>query len=198
MKYLILLTIVFSLGSCTKALQESARQLKNKDDTCVNKEAKQNASGLRLPVAISYTMPASWQRTEDESPMKFEERIIDPISQAKMKVFYFEGMKDKNEANLERWENQFEEADRELILKEVLVINNIPVLEFVMSGTYIDKAQPMNPDSPVTLRAGSTMKAYIVETQTGTWFFKAVAPSNVINIQENNFDSLVKSIKESY
>jgi hypothetical protein len=197
-RYLILFSIVFSLSSCTQALQKKARQLKSKDDTCVNKEAKQNAAGLRLPVAISYRMPASWQRTEDTSPMKFEERIIDPISQAKIKVFYFEGMKEKNEANVERWKNQFEEVDRELISEEVLMINEIPVLEFIMSGTYIDKAQPMNPDSAVTLRPGSTMKAYIVETQTGTWFFKAVAPSNVINIQENNFDTLVKSIKESY
>jgi hypothetical protein len=56
----------------------------------------------------------------------------------------------------------------------------------------------MNPNSKVTLRPGSTMKAYIVETQTGTWFFKAVAPDNVMSIQESNFNSFLNSIKESY
>ncbi len=185
MKYLLSILILFSLSSCAQK------------DTCINPEAKQNALGKRLPVAISYTMPSVWQRTNNTSPMKFEERIIDPISQAKMKVFYFEGMRDKNEANIQRWTKQFQEEGRTLISQQILDINKIAIVEFIMSGTYIDKAQPMNPNSEVTLRTGSTMKAYIVETQTGTWFFKAVAPSNVINIQASNFDNFVKSIKEN-
>ena len=189
MKALALVLAIFTLISCSKPVQE---------EVCIKKEMTTNSAGTRLPVAISYRMPATWQRSENTSPMKIEERIIDPISQAKLKVFYFEGMKDKNEANLERWTNQFEADGRELISQQVLEINQIPVVEFIMSGTYIDKIQPMNPDTEVVLRAGSTMRAYIVETQTGTWFFKAVAPKNVINIQAKNFESLVKSIRENY
>lgn len=190
MRLLLSILILFSFSACSKKTAV-------KDDTCLNKEAKQNSAGKRLPVAISYTMPAAWQRSSDTSPMKLEERIIDPISQSKIKVFYFEGMKDKNEENLARWKSQFKEEGQVLIAQQVIERNGISIVEFIMSGTYLDKIEPMNPDSKVTLRAGSTMRAYIVETQTGTWFFKAVAPSNVINIQESNFDNFVNSIKDS-
>lgn len=190
MRFLVSFLFFILLISCAKVTQDK--------DTCVNKEAKQNVAGQTLPVAISYTMPGSWLRSTELGEMVLEERIIDPISQAKLKVFYFEGMRNKNDANIERWTNQFQADSRTLISKELLQVNNLPVLEFIMSGVYLDKEDPMNPNSKVTLRPGSTMKAYIVETQTGTWFFKAVAPDNVMNIQESNFNSFLNSIKESY
>lgn len=191
MNRVILLVLVFCFVSCSKSPT-------TKDDTCVNKEAKQNISGQRLPVAISYIMPNAWLETQRSNSMVFEERIIDPLSQAKLKVFYFEGMRDQVDANLQRWKNQFKEEARKLILEETKIINEIPVVEFRMSGSYIDKLQPMNPDSEAVIRANHEMRALIVETQTGTWFFKAVAPSNVMNIQASNFDNFFNTIKETY
>ena len=189
MRNFLVLFVICALCSCAKA------PLSKK--TCVHEELTTNLDGVRLPTAISYTMPSSWLKTPSTNSMKLEERIIDPITQSKMKVFYFEGMKGMTQANLERWQGQFAAQGRELLSQQVLEKNEIPIVEFMMSGTYKDKLQPMNPQSEVNLRPKHTMKAYIVETQTGTWFFKAVAPDAVITKLEAQFNSLISSIKES-
>jgi hypothetical protein len=196
MRFISILLILFICSSCTKALQEKAREIKK----CARSStgADLNIAGQRLPVAISYRMPNSWLSTGETNSMKFDERIIDPISQAKIKVFYFEGMKDKNKENLERWANQFMDEGRELLSQQVLMINEIPIVEFIMSGTYKHKKKPMDPDSTIDLRPKHTMRAYIVETQTGTWFFKAVAPNDVVEKLAPKFEEMVSTIRESF
>ena len=189
MKFLNLVFVLLLLVSCAKAPEKCPPSKTG---------VELNAAGKRLPVAISYAMPRPWLKTGETSAMKFDERVIDPISQAKMKVFYFESMKGMNEANLQRWTNQFSEDDRNLLAQQVLEVNQIPVVEFIMSGTFKDKQKPMDPESQVTLRPKHTMRAYIVETQTGTWFFKAVAPDEVIVKLDSQFKEFVYSIKESF
>ncbi len=190
------MTTLFLLNSCVKRVGDAGEELKK--DSCPTIEENLNIAGQRLPVAISYIMPSTWQKTESTNSMKFEERVIDPISQAKIKVFYFEGMKNMTEANIERWKNQFKKDGFKLEVQELVAINKVPVVKFKASGTYIEKTSPMNPDSESIERPGHTMQAFIVETQTGTWFFKAVAPSSVIDKEAIKLEQLEQSIRESY
>jgi len=185
--HLVSLLVLVFLSSCTHVPGL---------DTCANPDARKNSIGQVLPVAISYVMPNDWIKVDISNPMVLEERIIDIESKTKMKAFYFDGMRDMLEPNIERWEHQFLTNTRKLITKKHRLINHVPVVEFEMSGTYIDKIDPMDPISEAVLREKYTMHAYIVETQTGTWFFKTIAPSNVIKVEDANLELFIESIHE--
>jgi len=183
MRFFVFFLLFLNLFACAKK------------DTCLNPAVKQNQSGFTLATSITYSMPGGWLKALDKGQMSFEERIIDPISQARIKVFYFEGMRDMVSENIQRWKKQFQSDSMNILSEKLIEKNGLQINELIISGTFIDKLEPMNPNSDAILRPNHMLRAYIVETQTGTWFFKALASENVMQLQENNFKNFVNGLK---
>ncbi len=143
--------------------------------------------------SLSFRAPGSWQEIRPSNAMRVKEYIIDPTSQTRLAVYFFPGMKDAVDANLERWINQFDANNRQELQKNKFNQNHVTTTVFEMQGTYLKAERPMDPSSPKLELKDHTMLAAVAETDSGTWFFKTYGQNPIISSQKANFDKLVES-----
>ncbi len=185
-KLTIIILLLCSLSSCSKKAESSG-------STCPL--AAYNTEDLPSGELI-YQVSSSWQKQESTSSMRVEEYVIDPSSQTRLAVFFFPDMVNQLEDNLSRWKSQFAEDKRKLLEKKQFKLQGIiPVTIYHMVGTYLEKEDLMNPDSPVHQKPDFALIGVAVELENGTWFFKAVGPQAVIQAQRENIDDLVFSFE---
>lgn len=149
-----------------------------------------------LPGKLSYKAPDNWKRTSPTNEMRLDEYIIDPATNTTASVYFFEGMRDALEANLRRWKNQFkDDASRGVIQKEQYNRRGLPITIYHLSGTYLEKLEPMNPQSATTEIQDYALLATVVEMNEGTWFFKILGPKAAVEAAREGFNQLVESFE---
>ncbi len=145
---------------------------------------------------LTYTMPSSWQQVPPSNPMRLEEYVIDPTTQSTLAVHYFPRTSGTIETNITRWKNQFVQDDQfQELEKTQFNKDGIPVTIYHLTGTFLQKEDPMNPDSPSTSRPGFSMITLVAEIEDGMWFFKTTGPSNAIDGSRPKFDDLIRSFR---
>lgn len=145
---------------------------------------------------LVYRVSNSWQKTSPSNPMRLEEYIIDPTTQTKLAVHYFEGMAGNIDANLQRWQKQFKQDEYfEEVEKTQFNKDGMPITVYHVAGTFLEPQNPMDPSSDKTAYTDFAMIATAVELKDGTWFFKAYGPKNVIEGVRPRFDELIKTFK---
>lgn len=184
MRLIATLALALILNSCVKAPEKKA--------TTSELIKKYDNSSL-IEGEFKFRAPSSWQEIPPSNSMRVKEYIIDPTSQTRLAAYFFPGMKNAVEPNLERWVKQFDPETAEEVQKKQFNQNNVPTTVFEMKGTYLKALKPMDPNTEKIRLENHTMLAAVAETDSGMWFFKTYGQNQVIKNQRAGFDKLVSS-----
>jgi hypothetical protein len=152
---------------------------------------------------LTWIEPSSWEAGQSQ-PMRVKTYIIKPVDgdsdNAECGVFYFgRGMGGNRESNLQRWENQFEQADgrNSYDLAEIkeLEVSGLKITTIELGGIYMMATGPMM--EVKEKKQGYRLLGAIIEGPQGLVFFKLTGPEKTIKYCENDFMIMLQSIKPS-
>lgn len=148
---------------------------------------------------ISFTPPENWQNQPVTSSMRlYQFAIPHPDNNAaagEMTVFYFgPGQGGSVQANIERWQSQFQQAENSPSEQESLTVNNLKVTKVFTQGVYLGMAGMPQAEEPKTDYA---LLGAIVEGPAGPVFFKLTGPAETVRQAKTDFQSLINSLAEA-
>ncbi len=154
---------------------------------------------------LSFHVPPDWTQETPASSMRKAQFKIPAGSGREeapsLVVFHFGPNQGGSvEANLRRWEQQFEVpegkslADVRAVETKKIAGLNVTIME--MAGTYVAPVSPRNP----TVRHNKPhfgLFGVVVETTDGPFFFKIVGPIQTMDQQHPNFMRMIDSLRFS-
>ncbi len=151
--------------------------------------------------ALLLTPQAGWVIEKPSSAMRKAQYSLphaDTDSEdASLIVYYFGGQGGSKEANLQRWAGQFEQPDgspsEEEMQSSTRTIAGLEVFDAELSGTYVAETAPGSGER--VNKPDWRMKASIVDTKEGPWYFKLVGPTKTVAKWEASYEAFVKAIK---
>lgn len=150
---------------------------------------------------LEYTAPDNWIPEPPSNAMRKAQFRIPGVSgsdDGDLGVFFFPGAGGSVDANLNRWYGQFKQPDgsatTDKVVSEKKEINGLPVTVVYVSGIYMKPRGGMM-GGPVDEMKNYAMRAAIVETSNGPWFFKAVGPQGTVDKCLDGFNSMVQSFR---
>ena len=180
----LLFILALSLGSCATKKQE----------TTTDCPLKQYDTSKLAPGRLVYQAPETWEKISPTNEMRLDEYIIDAPTHTVASVYFFEGMRGALEANLQRWKSQFKDDDmRQLLQKKQYNRKDLALTIYHITGTYLEKLDPMDPQSAIEEIKDYALLAAVVEMKKGTWFFKVLGPKVTVCANRSSFDELVNS-----
>lgn len=148
---------------------------------------------------VSFQAPSAWKQTQPHSQMRayqFEIPAADDAAESgEMAVFFFgAGYGGAIEANIERWEKQFQPLAEGFTPKiEKQDVNGLKVTTVYLEGTY-DAGMAMMSDGA---KSNYAMFGIIAEGPQGPVFFKAMGPQKIISSSNQQMDGLIQSLHTS-
>ena len=160
--------------------------------------------GLSVPIAaqasLQFDAPVDWVHVETDTPIRVAQFELphsagDP-EDAELVVYYFGGDGGTVEANLERWTNQMLQPDdrpsSDVATTTGFEVAGMPITVLDVPGTYAAEAHPGS--RMRYYKRGYRLKAAVVETPSGPYFFKLVGPARTVARWESGFNALLASV----
>ncbi len=151
--------------------------------------------GAGMPeVAVTWTTPGEWKKMPKRSMMRAATYQAEGAAgAAEIAVFYFgPGQGGDVESNIARWVGQFQETASDAVARSTRDANGLKqYLVRVSEGTF-SSGMPGGPAGP---QKEWGMEAAIVETPSGSYFFKMTGPAKTVSQHSEAFHSMLKSIK---
>ena len=163
----------------------------------------------RAPVAprvqvpgLSFQAPAGWVSQEPASQARVAEYRLpgdpDPSADAQFVIYYF-GPNGAGtiESNLTRWCRQVEQPDgrsSESVAEITeLDVNGLHLNAIDLSGTYVAETFPGSGER--VNKPGHRLKAAVVKTEAGPYYFKLLGPSATVSGWLTAYDDLLNSLR---
>ena len=151
--------------------------------------------------SLQFEPPEGWIEEAAAPPMRIAQFILPKAAgdaeDAVLVVFYFGGEGGGIEANLERWISQMEQPDgrpsKEVAISTTFEANGLAVTMLDVPGTYVAPVRPgssMRYNKPLF-----RLKAAVVETPTGPYFFKLTGPERTVARWDASVISLLRSVR---
>jgi hypothetical protein len=149
---------------------------------------------------IRFDPPDDWIRIDSESPIRLAEFVVPKIEgdaeDAELVVYYFGGAGGTVQANLERWTNQMLQPDgrpsADVATTTSFTIAELPVTVLDVPGIF---AAEVRPGSGMRYHKPKfRMKAAVVETPAGPYFFKLTGPEQTVLQWDARFTTLLESV----
>lgn len=147
---------------------------------------------------LTFKAPTTWKRTPPASQMRLAQLQIDPAEgdkePAELQVFAFPGGAGSVQANVDRWQGQFQdkEGNRPKVVSEKRKGKNADVTFVEVAGRYVAAVRPGSSeklDKPDYRLLGA-----IVVTPDVAYFLKMVGPEKTMTAAKPAFDELIRSI----
>ncbi len=151
--------------------------------------------------ALVFDPPDDWISHAASSPMRVAQFTLPKaqadIEDAELIVFYFGGAGGSVEANLERWTNQMLQPDgsssAEVATTTSFMVGELAVTVLDVPGIY---AAEVRPGSGMRYhKPGFRLKAAVVETPAGPYFFRLTGPEQTVRTWDDGFTSLLESVR---
>jgi len=153
--------------------------------------------GNAKEIGVTWSEPSAWKKLTPTSPMRNASYEVPAVAgdqePGDLGVFYFGPDKGgAAERNVQRWVEQFEGADPAKVEKSERKANGLAqrIVE-IPSGTY----KSGMPGGPTTPKPGYALLGAIVETPSGSHFFKLVGPKATVAAARKQFLELLDSVK---
>jgi hypothetical protein len=149
------------------------------------------AEDAKLPVGqFTFALPSPWKQGENTGMMTkaVVNYQIEGGSKLEAKFYDFGGPSGGIEANIKRWEGQFEGKPE--VKREDLEKNGTKVVLFTGTGTFLDGA-PMSPQK--TPRPGYTMLGAVLEGADSSCFIKLTGPKDEVAKMQEAFKKMALS-----
>ena len=150
---------------------------------------------------LAFDPPDEWIAQEVSSPMRVAQFTLPKaeadIEDAELIIFYFGGAGGSVEANLERWTNQMLQPDGspsgDVATTTSFMVGDLAVTQLDVSGIY---AAAVRPGSAMRYhKPGYRLKAAVVETPAGPYFFRLTGPEQTVRTWDDRFSALLESIR---
>jgi hypothetical protein len=147
---------------------------------------------------LSFEAPLTWKSTPPATPMRLAQLTIEPVKPdrdpTELQVFAFPGGAGSVDANIKRWQAQFETKAGKPpeVTTEKRKGKNVDVTFVEVAGTYVAAVSPgsdQKHNKPEYHLLGA-----IVETPTIAYFLKMVGPDRTVKAAKPAFDDLIKSM----
>jgi hypothetical protein len=178
----------------------------NKNDQARNRGARNQTSAAssggqaNSAGGLVWEAPAAW-KVGPPQQMRVVTYLVSPVEgdadNAELAVFHFPGTGGAKDANLFRWEGQFEQPDGRnsadvAIIKE-MEVNSLKITTIELSGTYKVSSGPMM--EVKDKKTGYRLIGAIIEGPQGMVFFKMTGPEKTVAASEIKFMQMLKSAK---
>lgn len=141
---------------------------------------------------IAYKVSNTWVKEPASNSMRLEQYKI--ADNSNLSVSFLPGNAGGLDANIERWKNQFShDAAFKILENTQFNYHSIPVTKLYLNGNYLESKDPFNPSAQKLLRENWAAYIIVAETESGTWFFKALGPASELKLEENNLDDFRRS-----
>ena len=159
------------------------------------------ASAADAQPTLQFDAPTDWVRTEPTSPVRVAQfslpRVDGDAEDAELVLCYFGGEGGTVEANLERWTNQMRQPDdhrsADVATTTSFDVSGMPVTVLDVPGIF---AAEVHPGSKMRYyKRGFRLKAAVVESPAGPFFFKLTGPDRTVTRWEPTFATLLESVR---
>ena len=152
-------------------------------------------------------MPDGWKVEEATNKMRVLQAKLakadGDAEDADLVVFYFgKGGGGGVKENFKRWQDQFEAPEGKKIddvskTSEFKINGDKVKVDYlsIEGGTYKFKAQPFNPNSPVTEKKDYRLLGAILDTENGPFFIRVTGPAKSVEKHRKSFEEWVKAFK---
>ena len=149
---------------------------------------------------LRFEPPDDWIRIESRSPMRVAEFILPKIEgdaeDAELVLYFFGGAGGTVQANLERWTNQMRQPDgrpsADVATTTSFEIGDLPVTVLDVPGIFSAAVRPGS--SMRHHKPNFRLKAAVVETPDGPYFFKLTGPDQTVIHWDDRFTTLLESV----
>ena len=156
--------------------------------------------GSSAQPTLRFDKPVEWIREETRSPTRIAAfalpRTEGDVEDAELAVFYFGGGGGSVEENLERWTNQMIQPDgrpsSDVATTTSFEANGLPVTVLDVPGTFGAEVKPGS--GMRYFKRGFHLRAAVVETPDGPYFFKLTGPSRTVQRWRASFARLLESM----
>ena len=148
---------------------------------------------------LSFKAPASWKKDTPKSQMRKAQLKVAPVKgddePAELVVFVFPTAAGTVQANIERWEKQFVDADKSTPKAKVEKKKgiNVDVTRVEVAGRYVAAMTPGSAEK--NDKPNFRLLGAIVETKQGGYYFKLTGPEKTVADASKAFDALIESMK---
>lgn len=150
--------------------------------------------------SLRYQAPPDWIQIETASPQQLDHyglpRTPGDPEDAELFVYYFADDAVTVEATLESWTNQMLQPDRrppsEMTSTTSFDVANLSVTVLDVPGIYSVEVQPNS--GMHSYKRDFRLKAAVVETPEGPYFFKLTGPSQTVADSEVEFNALLANL----
>lgn len=165
-----------------------------KEETAAPKTAPVAPAPAAPKLGIDWDVPEGWK--EDLRPRMMRAATYNTPGSggpAEVSVFYFGvGQGGDVEANIERWVGQFQNVSKESVKRSESATNGLK--RFRVSIAKGDFSSGM-PGQTQGVQSNWGMEGAIVETPSGSYYFKMFGPAASVQEQISSFEALLDSIK---
>ncbi len=150
---------------------------------------------------LVFDPPDEWIAEPVSLPMRLAQftlpRAEGDSEDAELAVFHFGGGGGTIEANLERWTNQMLQADdspsADVATTTSFLVGELAVTLLDVPGIY---AAEVVPGSGMRYyKRGYRLKAAVVETPAGPYFFRLTGPEQTVRTWEDRFVTVLESLR---
>ena len=150
--------------------------------------------------SLQFDAPLDWVRIDTSSPLRVAQfglpRAPGDSEDAELVVYYFGGEGGAVEANLERWTNQMLQPDErpssDVATTTSFDVAGMSVTVLDVPGIYSAEVQPGS--GMRYYKRGFRLKAAVVETSAGPYFFKLTGPGRTVTEWESEFNALLSTV----
>jgi hypothetical protein len=179
------------LAACSEPAADAPRSV------AAGPQTAQSTGGelkLKAPDQWVVEQPTSSMRTAQYSLPRAEGDNED----GSLVIYYFgQGQGGSVQANLDRWTGQMEQPgganSKDLARTEKITVGELSVTLLDVSGTYTAEMAPGS--GTRHNKENFRLRAAVVETPRGPYFFKLVGPAKTIARWEQEFNSFVRSVE---
>ncbi len=163
------------------------------------------ASGTPVTIdGMTSTTPADWQEQPVKTSMRVKQFALPHVAgedrDAELAIFYFgPGQGGDADANVARWKTLFEapagKSIDEATKVETFKVKDVKVTFVDISGTYLYKERPVDPDLKAEKRPNHRMLGVVWESPKGPYFMRLVGPAKTVAKYKPAFVAWLKNFK---
>lgn len=145
---------------------------------------------------LAFDAPEAWENIPPKSGILEKELSVPSPegSEAKPARLTLMAAGGSVQANLSRWNGQFQGLAEGDTKTEKLTVDGMPATVRSLAGTYLESAG--GPFGPKTPRPGYRMIGAIVETGgAGNYYFKLIGPAETVDPAAEGFRAMIESVR---
>lgn len=146
---------------------------------------------------LAFDAPQAWESIRPKSGI-LEKELSVPApegSEAKAARLTLMAAGGSVQANLSRWDGQFQGLAEGDTKTEKLTVDGMPATVRDLAGTFLESAG--GPFGPKTPRPGYRMLGAIVETgSAGNYYFKLIGPAETVDPAAEGFRAMIESLRK--